>query len=98
MHRIHRRKSGSEAATADCIASNVARLTLLPNSDASSGLPQRRRRSTMLASPLIAFIAAEIGVAIVGQAAISASNAALRTAGSGFEPSPRTAGIESRSA
>ncbi len=58
LHRIHRRKSGSAALTADCIASNVARLTLLANSEASSGLAQRRRRLTMLASPLIAFIAA----------------------------------------
>ena len=38
LARIQRRKSGSASSTAACIASNVARLTLLANSEASSGL------------------------------------------------------------
>ena len=53
LSRIHRRKSGRASTTARCIASNVARLTLLANSDASSGDAQRRRRLTVLASPLM---------------------------------------------
>ena len=71
--RIQRRKSGSASATADCIASNVARLTLLANNEASRGASQWRRRLTVLASPLIAFIAAATDVATSGQAVISAS-------------------------
>ena len=71
--RIQRRKSGSAAVTADCIASKVGRLTLLANNDASSGDSQFRRRLTVLASPLMAFIAAATGVVTVGHARISAS-------------------------
>ena len=71
--RIQRRRSGSAAHTAACIASNVGRLTLLANSEASSGDGQRRRRLSALASPLIAFIAAAIGTSMVGQARSSAS-------------------------
>ncbi len=37
LARIQRRKSGSAAVTADCIASKVGRLTLLANSEASRG-------------------------------------------------------------
>ena len=70
---IQRRRSGSAASTAACIASNVARVTLLANSDASIGLSQPRRRLTMLASPFTAFIAAAHVTATVGQARISAS-------------------------
>ena len=45
--RIQPRKSGSESVIAASIASNVARLTLLANSDASSGSAQARRRLTI---------------------------------------------------
>ncbi len=73
LARIQRRKSASEFATAACIASNVGRLTALANSEASSGWSQFRRRLTIVASPLIAFIAAAHGTATCGQATISAS-------------------------
>ncbi len=71
--RIQRRRSGSEAITADCIASNVAVLTLLANSEAASGESHLRRLLMLLASPLMAFIAAATGTAIRGHAAISVS-------------------------
>ena len=93
MLRIQWRKSGSDAVTASCIASNVALLTLLPYSDASSGDGQLRRRFTVLASPFTPFIAAAHVVATVGHAAISASYAALRVAGSGWVAMPRTAAM-----
>ncbi|CAB4821737.1 unannotated protein [freshwater metagenome] len=50
----------------------------------------------VLASPLMAFMAAAHAVATVGQATISASYAALRTATSASVASPRTAGIGMR--
>ena len=59
--------------TAACIASNVVRLTLFANRDASSGVAQRRRRLIVFASPLIAFIAAATGTSTVGHAESSAS-------------------------
>ena len=90
---IQRRRSGSAAATADCIESNVARVTLLANREASRGLSQPRRRLTMLASPFTAFIAAAHATATVGQALISAAYAASRTAGSACVPNPRIAAI-----
>jgi hypothetical protein len=93
LTRIHRRRSGSAATTADCIASNVSRATLLANNEASSGVAHERRRSTAVASPLIEFIAAATATSIVGHAARSASYAALRTAGSASVASPRTAVI-----
>ena len=71
--RIQRRKSASESATAACMASNVERLTALANSEASSGSSHLRRRLTIVASPLMAFIAAAQGTATWGQATISAS-------------------------
>ena len=86
---------GERRDDADCIASNVGRLTLLANSDASSGDAQFRRRLIVFASPLIAFIADATGSSIVGQASSSASYAARRTAGSAWLASPRTAGIGS---
>ena len=55
------------------MASNVARLTLLANNDASIGLSQPRRRLTVLASPFTAFNAAAHVTATVGQVRISAS-------------------------
>jgi hypothetical protein len=70
---IHLRKSGNDARTAACIASNVRRPTAFANSDASSGLAHPRRRLTMLASPLIAFSADAHGADTRGQASISAS-------------------------
>ena len=73
LARIQRRKSASELATAACMASNVLRLTALENSEASSGSSHCRRRLTIVASPLIAFIAAAHGTATCGQAIISAS-------------------------
>ncbi len=91
--RIQRRRSGNDDVTADCIASNVGRLTLLAKSDASTGELQRRRRFSAIASPLMAFIAAATGTSTVGQARSSASYAARRTTGSGSVASPRTAGI-----
>ena len=59
--------------TAACIASNVDRLTALANSEASSGSSHVRRRLTIVASPLIALIAAAQGTATCGQAANSAA-------------------------
>ena len=91
--RIQRRKSGSDACTADCMALNVSRLTLLEYSDASSGCFHLRLRLTTLASPLMLFIAAAHATAIVGQARISASYAALRTFKSESVERPRTAAI-----
>ena len=93
--RIQRRRSGNDDVTADCIASNVGRLTLLAKSDASTGELQPRRRFRAIASPLMAFIAAATGTSTVGQARSSASYAARRTTGSGSVASPRTAGIGS---
>src|SRR4029079_5285838 len=75
------------------MASKVSLLTLLANSEASIGLAQPRRRLTVLASPLTAFIAAAHDTATFGHARISASYAALRTAGSALVASPRTAAI-----
>ncbi len=94
---IQRRKSGSESRTAVCIASNVGRPIELANSEASSGLSQLRRRLTMFASPLIAFIAAAHGTATRGHASRSAAYATRRTNGSPWVASPRTAGIGRRS-
>jgi hypothetical protein len=58
---------------ADCIASNVALLTLLENSEACSGLSQPLRRLTVLASPFTALSAAAHDTATVGHASSSAS-------------------------
>ena len=55
------------------MASNVGRLTLLANSEASSGLAQPRRRFTTLASPFTPFMAAAQAAATFGHASISAS-------------------------
>ncbi len=70
---IQRRRSGSDASMAACIASNVARLMLLANSDASIGLFHPRRRFTVFASPFTAFIAAAQVTATFGHARSSAS-------------------------
>ena len=86
--RIQRRRSGSDDVTADCIASNVGRLTLLAKSDASTGELQPRRRFRAIASPLIAFIAAATGTSTFGQARSSASYAARRTDGVGIGRQP----------
>ena len=94
--RIQLRKSGSASVIAASMASNVARLTLLANSEASSGSLQARRRLTITASPLTPFIAAAQLTATVGQAASSASYAARRTAGSASLASPRAIAIGRR--
>ena len=70
---IQRRRSGSAASSAACMASNVARLMLLANNEASMGVSHPRRRLTVFASPLTAFIAAAHATATLGQARISAS-------------------------
>ena len=93
MVRIQPRKSSSAASIAAFIAVNVARLTLLANSDASSGSRQLRRRLTVTASPLTPLIAAAQGTATVGHAASSASYAARRTRGSASVAMPRSIAI-----
>ena len=91
--RIQRRKSGSDAEIADCMAVNVALLTEFEYSDASIGAFHCRRLLTVFASPLMLFIAAAHATATVGHARISASYAALRTARSLSVASPRTAAM-----
>ena len=71
-----RGSAGSDASIADCIASNVGAATRCwRTATRRAGESQPRRRLTMLASPLIAFIAAAHAVATFGHAAISASYA-----------------------
>ncbi len=81
--------------TAVSIAANVSRSTLFANNEASSGSDHPRRSFTVIASPLMAFMAAARGTAKVGHASSSAAKAASRTAASGWEARPRTALIGS---